>query len=121
VPFLDYRLVEFVLSLPNDYVISGGITKRLLRTAMKDILPPKIHMRMDKIGFETPEELWIRENNHEFIEAFQQSIEVSQGIIRPSALNILRGFLTGRRPYSSLIWRLICFGSWVKRFGVSLK
>jgi len=121
VPFLDYRLVEFVLGLRNSYIISGGITKRLLRVGMKDILPPKIHMRMDKIGFETPEELWIRESNQEFIQAFQQSIEVSQGIIRPSALNILKEFLDDRRPYSSLIWRLICFGSWVKRFGVSLQ
>ena len=55
VPFLDYRLVEFVLGLPDEYKLSGGVTKRILRQGMSGILPAPICDRMDKLGFVTPE------------------------------------------------------------------
>ncbi|MBK7380877.1 MAG: hypothetical protein IPJ03_18125 [Ignavibacteriales bacterium] len=38
-PFLDYRLVEYAITLPYDYKIKNGITKYILREAMKDLLP----------------------------------------------------------------------------------
>lgn len=120
VPFLDYRLVEFVLGVPSEYIISEGITKRLLRAGMRDILPTAILMRMDKIGFETPEQLWVRENSDKFMQVLRESIEVSNGIINPSALEGLGRILQGQEPYSSLVWRLICFGSWVKKYVVML-
>jgi asparagine synthase (glutamine-hydrolysing) len=120
VPFLDYRLVEFVLGLPSDYIISEGMTKRVLRTGMRDILPSKILMRRDKIGFETPEQLWMRENSDKFMQALEESIIVSQGIIDPSALEGLNRILQGQAPYSSLVWRLVSFGCWVKKYTVSL-
>jgi len=61
VPFLDYRLVEQTLSLPSEKYIKKGLTKYILREAMKGILPEKIRMRYDKIGFSTPEDEWFRE------------------------------------------------------------
>ncbi|MDI6796851.1 MAG: asparagine synthase (glutamine-hydrolyzing), partial [Desulfatibacillaceae bacterium] len=51
VPFLDYRLVDFVFSLPDDFKINGVSTKHILRLAMKDILPQKVMDRKDKMGF----------------------------------------------------------------------
>ena len=41
VPFLDFRLVEFLLSLPDDYKLKRGLTKRVLRDAMKGVIPPR--------------------------------------------------------------------------------
>lgn len=58
VPFLDHRLVEFVFSLPSDFKIRGGYTKRVLRDGMKGILPDKIRWRVKKLGFATPERKW---------------------------------------------------------------
>ncbi|MBI2417155.1 MAG: asparagine synthetase B, partial [Ignavibacteriales bacterium] len=58
VPFLDYRLVEKTLASVPDMKIKNGITKSILREAMKGILPEKIRLRKDKIGFSTPEEEW---------------------------------------------------------------
>jgi asparagine synthase (glutamine-hydrolysing) len=49
-PFLDYRLVEFLYSLPSEYKIQKGITKYILRKAFADILPPEILTR-GKQGF----------------------------------------------------------------------
>jgi asparagine synthase (glutamine-hydrolysing) len=60
VPFLDHRLVEKTLSLPSEKIISRGMTKSILRTAMKNIIPEPIRWRHDKMGFETPESEWFR-------------------------------------------------------------
>lgn len=54
VPFTDYRLVDFVFSIPATYKIHKGWTKWLLRLAINDLLPPEIVWRKDKLGFATP-------------------------------------------------------------------
>ena len=38
-PFFDHRLVELMFRVPGELKISGGVTKRLLRMAMRGILP----------------------------------------------------------------------------------
>lgn len=53
-PFLDYRLVDFVFSLDPQYLIKDGILKHFLREAMSDVLPDLIRNRTDKKGFPTP-------------------------------------------------------------------
>jgi len=59
-PFLDYRFVEYIFSLPSSSKIKNGETKAIFREAMKGILPDKILQRQDKLGFETPENEWIK-------------------------------------------------------------
>lgn len=59
VPFLDYRLVEYVFALPNEQKINQGMTKVVLREAMKGILPEKVRTRQSKLGFATPEKSWL--------------------------------------------------------------
>jgi asparagine synthase (glutamine-hydrolysing) len=51
VPFLDHRLVELAFRLPAETKVRGADTKRLLREAMKDVLPEPIRTRRDKLGF----------------------------------------------------------------------
>ena len=50
VPYLDYRLVEFVLGLPDDFKLANGITKRVQRAGMSGVLPDRIRDRIDKLG-----------------------------------------------------------------------
>ncbi len=119
VPFLDYRLVEYVLGLPDDYRIAGGVTKRILRDAMRGILPERVRMRMDKLGFVTPEEIWLKERSpDEFRNALNAAIQASQGIIEPRARDILEHMIAGRLPFSFQIWRLISFGAWMRVFKI---
>jgi asparagine synthetase B (glutamine-hydrolysing) len=63
VPFTDFRLVDYVFSIPAAYKIHRGWTKWLLRLAVKDLLPSEIVWRRDKLGFAAPawisrEEVW---------------------------------------------------------------
>lgn len=50
-PFTDYRLVDYVFSLPASYKYRNGWSKWLLRLAMRDLLPGSVLWRRDKIGF----------------------------------------------------------------------
>jgi asparagine synthase (glutamine-hydrolysing) len=59
-PFLDFRLVEYLFSLPPGEKIKDGVNKVVLRNAMKGILPEAIRNRTDKMGFATPEDIWFR-------------------------------------------------------------
>lgn len=54
-PFLDYRLVEFLHKLPQDFKVRNFETKFLHREAVKGIIPEKIRTRKDKNGYFAPE------------------------------------------------------------------
>ena len=74
VPFTDYRLVDYVFSLPCAYKIRHGWTKWLLRLAVQDLLPSEIVWRKDKIGFAIPPwasrrdewNMWTQQNFHAY-------------------------------------------------------
>ena len=60
VPFLDFRVVERTLASNLDNFINKGVTKHILRESMDGILPNRIKNRMDKVGFATPIESWLK-------------------------------------------------------------
>jgi asparagine synthase (glutamine-hydrolysing) len=57
-PFFDYRLVEFMFRVPGHMKIRDGVTKRLLREAMKGILPEETRTRIKKTGWNAPAHIW---------------------------------------------------------------
>jgi asparagine synthase (glutamine-hydrolysing) len=59
-PFMDWRLVTYNFALPEVSKMGGGYTKRVLRRAMRGILPEPIRLRTKKVGFVTPMETWTR-------------------------------------------------------------
>jgi len=121
VPFLDHRLVELVLGLPDGFKICGATTKMVLREAMRGILPDAIRSRTDKIGFATAEEQWVRyEVPKAFRSSLEEAVQVSDGVLRQHALRVLDDIIDGRRAFSFLPWRMICFGAWMKRFDVQV-
>lgn len=58
-PFMDWRLVTYAFSLPDESKGGGGYSKRILREAMRGILPDKIRTRTPKIGFQAPLYEWM--------------------------------------------------------------
>lgn len=119
VPFLDYRLVEYVLGLPDEYKIAAGTTKLVLREAMRGILPESIRMRMDKLGFVTPEEVWIRESKTElFRMKVYESVDQSNGVLKPVVKQIFEEMISGKRRFNFFLWRIICFGVWQRKYNV---
>lgn len=120
VPFLDYRLVEFVLGLPEEYKLAGGTTKRVLRASMQDLLPEKVRTRTDKLGFVTAEEVWLRRDvPSRFEEAIDAAITHSHGVLRGRLRESFDRVRRAERAFDHSIWRAISFGAWMRRFGVT--
>ena len=59
-PFMDYRVVEFIFSLPSTSKVGGGFTKRVLREAVKEVLPDYIRLNKKKLGFNAPLVDWFQ-------------------------------------------------------------
>lgn len=66
-PFMDYRIVEFIFSLPVTSKVGGGYTKRILREAVKGILPDETRLNKLKIGFNAPIVDWFKGPLKEFM------------------------------------------------------
>lgn len=80
-PFLSHKLVEFVFSLPDEFKLNNGWTKFVLRKSMDKILPPSICWRVDKIGYEPPQHLWIKSDR------FNQEIQQTSKILSIKRIN----------------------------------
>lgn len=118
VPFLDYRLVEFVFSLPAEMKMRDSVTKLILRKAMHGILPPEIENRQDKMGFVTPESVWFRNGLRQTFERLFNSQEIaSRGIFDISRIQEeWEDYKVGRRNDSFLIWRIASVELWFRTF-----
>ena len=119
-PFLDYRLVEFLASLRYEALFASGMTKRILRESFSDILPDDIRRRGDKVGFFTPMAAWMR-SHATWIQEFMTDDRVrSLGVLEPSRFRTqLRAFLAGDTGAQLAIWRAFILHLWADRFAVS--
>lgn len=119
-PFLDYRLVEFCLGLPEEFKLSAGWTKRVLREGMRGRLPERVRLRRDKLAFATAEEVWMRgERRGAFLSLVEQAIAAAGGILTPAAQYKAVRMLAGTEPFNFTVWRFISFGTWLRRFNVN--
>ena len=57
-PFMDYRLVEFLFSLPSYWKLRGELNKFVLREGMRGTIPDVVRDRVDKMGFPTSARSW---------------------------------------------------------------
>lgn len=120
VPFLDYRLVELAMSLPSRYKIRKGITKYMLRMALKGLVSDKILERRDKIGFAIPDEDWL--SSSAFVELARGIIDSEQFRSRKywnhkEVLRLLEEHLKNpKKNYSEILWRIINTELWLRMF-----
>jgi asparagine synthase (glutamine-hydrolysing) len=82
-PFMDWRLVTFGFALPDESKIGGGYTKRILRTAMQDLMPDPIRLRTKKVHFSSPIGDWARQG----LGSWLLDISASQAFREASAWN----------------------------------
>ena len=119
VPFLDYRLVEKLLATSGDLVIKNGMTKHLLREGMKNILPEKIRMRKDKIGFDTPQDEWFRSSQwQEIVQEVlnSQSFRGRNLIDADKAKAQYKKHLSGEANISKEIWKWVHLEYWFRTY-----
>jgi asparagine synthase (glutamine-hydrolysing) len=59
VPLLDYRIVEFLATVPPAQKLPDNVPKSLLRRAASPWLPPEVQNRRDKVPFLVPIKEWL--------------------------------------------------------------
>jgi asparagine synthase (glutamine-hydrolysing) len=64
-PFLDHRLVEFMFRVPGTLKYREGVTKHLLREAMRGTLPEETRTRVKKTGWNAPAHVWFSGSGRE--------------------------------------------------------
>jgi asparagine synthase (glutamine-hydrolysing) len=90
-PFMDYRLVTYLFSLPLESKLGQGYTKRILRNAMQGLMPESIRLRRTKIGLSAPITQWFNTHLNEFVsdqvnsESFRKSPYWNGELIRNMA------------------------------------
>ncbi|MCX8110002.1 MAG: asparagine synthase (glutamine-hydrolyzing) [Syntrophorhabdaceae bacterium] len=118
-PFLDYRVVEFLFSLPSDFKLHNGLSKHILRESMRGVLPEKIYRRTLKLGFPTPLEEWIRD---ERFGRFMEDVIFSETSKKRGYydMDILRQVFEGHRrrrlDATQILWKTFNLEMWFKIF-----
>lgn len=112
VPFLTIPLVSFCLSLPEHYLISAeGETKHIFRKAMRGIVPDILLNRRDKIGFESPERIWLC-NAPQWVSSILETAKYSALFNADEVMVLWRQVFSGKKPYNSAIWRILSYLRW---------
>lgn len=120
VPFLTPELVNFVLSLPEKYIIApDGTSKAVFRRAMRGIVPDCILDRKDKIGFATPERKWLTAASLWIQQQFEADVAAEIPVFRLEVVNRdWQEIRQGRKAFSFAVWRCLNVIAWTKRFQI---
>ncbi len=114
-PFLDRALMEYVFELPDHLKLRGLQTKRILRAAFADLLPPAI-LRRGKMGFGVPLRLWFRNSLRDYLGDLLLAPDARlRSYVDPSYVRALyHAHLSGRADHSHRLWTLLTFEVWLR-------
>ncbi|MCE2956277.1 MAG: asparagine synthase (glutamine-hydrolyzing) [Flammeovirgaceae bacterium] len=119
-PFLDFELVNFAFSLPDDYKINSSMRKRVLQDAFRNLLPPELYKRPKK-GFEVPMLKWLRQEMKSLIQddLLSEKTINEQGVFNYGEIKKLKEQLFSNNPgdVHARIWALLVFQWWWKKYG----
>lgn len=112
-PLLDYRLVDFMNSVPFDKKMKNLRTKYLLKRLMAGKLPDKIINR-SKQGFGVPLAKWFKNELKPFVlDVLGRERIVAGGLFNYNYIEkILDEHFSGQKDNRKIIWTLISFELW---------
>jgi asparagine synthase (glutamine-hydrolysing) len=113
VPFLDHKLVEFTMGLPGALKVGDGVSKSLLKRAVRGLVPDEIIDR-PKMGFGAPMVQWLR---GDFGRAVQAELESTRFFDRFPArrevvLDMLRRHRAGQADFALYVWTFYNAVAW---------
>ncbi len=117
VPFLDADLTDYALGLPSGIKVKYGQKKRILRMALRGIVPDEI-LDAPKEGFGVPYQYWLREPLAGYLRSVLLDDSIQQwGIFDRAALEgAIREHTTGQRNHGFLLWKLLNLGLWYRMY-----
>ena len=118
-PFLDHELAAFVSALPDAWRVRGFTTKRILRLAMRRLLPARILQR-PKVGFRVPVNEWFRTSMRDYLLAHLTDKDSrTRDYYRPQELRrVLEEHFAGRHNHEKLLWCLLNLEIWQREYNL---
>lgn len=117
-PFLDYRLVEFVMSLPSAFKVTGMDTKFILKEAYKNDLPTET-LTKKKHGFDVPmTALFTKELKNWIInELLEEKFIENQHVFKLDYIKKIREAINKNSiPDDAHVWSIVVFQFWWKKY-----
>lgn len=117
-PFLDHRLVEFGMRLPERLKVQRGVSKFILRKAMARYLPPTVINDARKVPYSGPDAEWLRGPlRHLLTEYFVDGVPRLEPFVQRKGLReFTRNFLANPEAPIGPLWRLFDTEVWLRRF-----
>jgi asparagine synthase (glutamine-hydrolysing) len=114
VPLLDRRIVDLISRMPAGMKFKGGEMKYLLKKAIKDIMPPEIMKRKDKMGFPVPLHIWSKNKAKNFImDVLLSKKSKERNMINT---NYVEQLILAEQPFSRGLWGLLSLELWHNQF-----
>ena len=118
-PFLDYEVVNFAFTLPDEFKIDAKRQKKIVRDSFRHLLPAEIYNRSKK-GFEVPLLRWLRTELKNIIEddLLSDNFIREQNIFDTEMIRDIKRQLFSSHPgeVASRIYGLIVFQYWWKKY-----
>lgn len=107
-PFLDTDLLEYATALPARLKVRGTVLKRVLKEAVRDLLPAEI-LRRGKRGFGVPLDRWFREDLRDYVGDTLAAGDSHAGrYLRADVVReLLEEHWSGRRNLGQALWTLL--------------
>ncbi|OQX52348.1 MAG: asparagine synthase (glutamine-hydrolyzing) [Candidatus Cloacimonas sp. 4484_209] len=115
VPFLDHRLVEFILSIPWNYKLNKTRNKYILKKLALRKLPREVVTR-PKSGLGVPLDDWVRSSHglNEYLPLLRDNTLRDTGLFNQAGIGIIVDeHLKGQHNHGELIWLLINLRLWL--------
>lgn len=115
-PLLDRRVAEFALSCPPQFLYHRGETKKILRDAIRDLVPEVILARRDKVGFEPPQAQWLATDawRARIADVLLDPSSTARGLW--DAARIEQDLRSGELRDHAGLWRATSVELWLRRF-----
>lgn len=113
VPMLDTDLTSYVMSLPTKFKVRRGQKKRLLRAALRGLLPDEI-LDGPKTGFGVPYAHWLREPLYDYLRSvLLDPGTLAWGILDQPVLEaLIAEHRSGRKNNGFLLYKLLQLALW---------
>ena len=117
-PFFDYQLIEFLLTVPDDYKFESNTPKHLLVDAMGDLLPGEIVHRPKK-GFAFPWDKWMRNELKSYCEEAIQKLSRRGIFNQENLIGLWNRFLANDKAITWMhIWSFVVLEKWMEQNGI---
>ncbi|MCA1588539.1 MAG: asparagine synthase (glutamine-hydrolyzing) [Chloroflexi bacterium] len=113
VPFLDHRVVELTMRMPDRLKIDGDRRKAALLDAMRGIVAPQVLARRDKIGFVPPQDRWLREVVGRWSDLKRGPRAEEAGYLRPGTVARTLERIAAGAP-TAVPWRILNLELWLR-------